>query len=150
MIVLMLALAALAVANMDFSAEKWSVRPARESLIRAVGEAHNQSRLLKEDLLLRYDHDGSVLVIEDTRGTQVQRIPIAHGEINTITFYRILPETERGESPTYEPEDEPVLSILFSPSGSSTPTQIEIDSDHGRQNLLFDPFSLRLVQDTLN
>lgn len=149
-IVLTLALVALAAASMDFSAQKWSMRPARQSLIRAVGEAHNQSRLLKEDLLLRYDHEDSALLIENTRGVQVQRIPLSRGEINAIVFYRVLPETERSESPSYEPEDEPVSAILFSASGSSTPTQIEIDSDYGRQSLIFDPFSLRLIQDALN
>lgn len=150
MIVLLTTLFALAITNMDFSPAKWSVRPARDSLIRAIGEAHNQSRLHKEDLFLRYDHEGSALLIEDIRGTQIQRIPIARGEVNAITFYRILPEKERSESPANEPEEEPVTTIVFSPSGSSTPVLIEIDNDQGRNNLRFDPFSLRLFEDAVN
>lgn len=149
-VVLLATLFALAASNIDFSASRWSVRPARESLIRAVGDAHNYSRLQKEDLFMRYDRVANALVIEDVRGSEIQRVPLAKGEVSEIKFYRVLPEKERGESPAYEPEDEPVSQIVFSPSGSATPMIIEIDTERGRNSLLFDPFSLRLIQDTVN
>lgn len=150
MVILLATLFALMITNMDFSAAKWSVRPARESLIRAVGEAHNLARLHKEDLFMRYSQEESALLLETAQGAEILRVPIARGEVSEIKFYRVLPEKERSEAPAYEPEDEPVPFIAFAPSGSSTPTLIELDTGKGRNSLLFDPFSLHLIQDTLN
>lgn len=146
-IALVAATFALLVVNVDFSTSRWSVRPPRESMIRAIGEAHNQSRLRKEDMFLRYDEADSSIRIENAKGENIMRIHLPGGQVNAMTFYRILPETERSESLTLEPEEEAVQTIAFSPSGSSTPMLIEIDTDAGRNSLIFDPFSLRLIQD---
>lgn len=146
-IALLGALFVLAIANMDFVSTKWTVRPARENLISTIGQAHNQSRLHKEDLFLRYDGADNALYVETATGEIVLRTAIASGEISAITFYRILPEKERSDRLTREPEEDPVPTIRFSPSGSATPTLIELDTRLGRQSLIFDPFSLKLVQD---
>lgn len=147
-VALLASLAVLAISNMDFSAKKWTVRPARPSLILAIGEAHNLARLHKEDMFLRYSEAESAIYIETMTGEDMFRIALTPGEINSMVFYRILPETERSESPKKEPEENPVTTMVFSPSGSATPMLIEIDAADGRHSLIFDPFSLKLIEDT--
>lgn len=146
-IALLAAIIALSIINVDFSPSKWAVRPARDSLIYAVGEAHNQSRLRKEDVFLRYNAQDEALLLENAGGENLLSIPLPKGQVSTMTFYRILPETERSDTLTHEPEEEPVNSIAFSSSGGATPTVIEIDMDSGRRTLIFDPFSLNLLLD---
>lgn len=146
-IALLAAIFTLVAVNFVDHKDKWQVRPAKTVLTAAIGQAHNTSRLEKRQTRLLFDEELQSLLVEDVNGSLVAQHAFRPETVRTLTFYRILPEEQKGEEPAFEPEEDSITVVEFHPSGASTPFRVELETAATRETFVFDPFSNTILEE---
>jgi hypothetical protein len=140
-LLLLAAVTALVLANFFSFEGALEKRPARDQLRLAVAEGHRLARTHKQDVILRYDADAAALVLSDPLGKELARRNFPPGTEAEVHFYRILPESQFEEEPSFELEEDPVEQLRFMSYGASVPFVIEFNLGDASEHLRFDAFS---------
>jgi Tfp pilus assembly protein FimT len=123
--------------------EQIHVRPLEETFLSVVRKAHMEARQRNMSVVLHYVGESNLLELATADGVLIDEIDLqaASGEEDTelLKFCRILPEDPKNESIAYESEEETIDSIVFHPTGASTPFAVELTQKDIR--LVMDPFS---------
>lgn len=116
-------------------------RPALVQARRAVAEGHRLARETGAPVRLHYDKEREAMILSDRLGRERRVYAFPPGTDAEIDFYRLLPEAEIREEPDFEPEEDPVATIVFESFGSSAPFQLEFDTGTDSAVVRYDPFS---------
>jgi Tfp pilus assembly protein FimT len=142
-ITLLAIVATLMVVPVQQMSEQVQVRPLEETLLSVVRKAHMEARQRNVPVVLYYTGESNLLELTTAEGVMIEEINLqvlsGEEEDEILKFYRILPEDPKNESIAYESEEEAIDSIVFHPTGASTPFAIELLQKDIR--LVLDPFS---------
>lgn len=143
-LLLLVAVGAVLVVPAQRMAEQLSVRPLETVVIAAVRDAHYLARSRNEGVFLMHVVESNMLRIAAQDGVVLAEIAYAasDGDRSTdIRFHRLLPEDPERIGEDFKWEDQPVDTILFSPSGVSVPFAIHLAQAGKSRCLVMDPFS---------
>ncbi|VGO14265.1 hypothetical protein PDESU_02824 [Pontiella desulfatans] len=145
-ITLLAIVAALMVVPVQRLVEAMHVRPLGEVLLSTVRKAHMEARQRNETVFMSYYGESNVLELSTSDGTFLGQVVLApqadgDGQEALLEFYRLVPEDPEADANAYEPEEEPVDSIAFHPSGASTPFSVGLLDSKDSVRLVMDPFS---------
>ena len=118
-----------------------SRRPTEDQIRLAVAEAHRLARTRRETVFLRYEEATQSITLSNDSGETIAAFALPKDSDTTVSFFRILPESQFEEEPSFEAEEYSSNSVRFLPYGPSTPFIAELDQANELVVLRFDLFS---------